>query len=118
MAEPSSRRTRLGQQVEARGSIPRPHYGPEAFGRVSEQIARFLGTTRFLVYLTLFCLVWIAWNTVAPVGVQFDPSNSNYTLLTLILSLQASYAAPLILLAQNRQVDRDRVALEEDRGQN
>lgn len=118
MAEPTSRRTRLDQPVEARGSIPRPHYDPEAFGRVSEQIARFLGTARFLVYLTLFCLVWIAWNTVAPAGVQFDPSNSNYTLLTLILSLQASYAAPLILLAQNRQVDRDRVALEEDRGQN
>ena len=118
MAEPTSQRTRLDQPVEARGSIPRPHYDPEAFGRVSEQIARFLGTARFLVYLTLFCLVWIAWNTVAPSGVQFDPSNSNYTLLTLILSLQASYAAPLILLAQNRQVDRDRVALEEDRGQN
>ena len=117
MAE-SSRRTRLDQPVEARSSIPRPHYDPEAFGRVSEQIARFLGTARFLVYLTLLVVVWLVWNSLVPPALQFDPVKTNFTLLTLILSLQASYAAPLILLAQNRQVDRDRVALEEDRGQN
>ncbi len=120
MADPRRRapgRTRLDQPVQPRG-VPRPHYDPEAFGRVSESIARFLGTGRFLVYLTLFVAVWLIWNTFAPDSLQFDPKSLNYTLLTLILSLQASYAAPLILLAQNRQVDRDRVALEEDRAQN
>jgi uncharacterized membrane protein len=60
-------------------------------------------------------VVWILYNTYAPKGVQFDPRALNYTLLTLILSLQASYAAPLILLAQNRQDDRDRVQFEQDR---
>ena len=118
MAESKSRRQRLDQPVQPRASIPRPHYDPEAFGRVSEQIARFLGTSRFLVYLTLFCIAWLSWNSVGPNDLRFDPEVTNFTLLTLILSLQASYAAPLILLAQNRQVDRDRVALEEDRGQN
>jgi uncharacterized membrane protein len=63
----------------------------------------------------VFVGVWIAWNTLAPPRLQFDPRSLNYTLLTLILSLQASYAAPLILLAQNRQADRDRVAFEQDR---
>ncbi|MDT7572717.1 MAG: hypothetical protein QOE05_2891 [Actinomycetota bacterium] len=104
--------------MEGRGSIPRPHYDPEAFGRVSERIARFLGTARFLVYLTVFVAVWLAWNAFVPESVQFDPRTKNFTLLTLLLSLQASYAAPLILLAQNRQADRDRVSQEEDRGQN
>ena len=96
----------------------RPHYDPEAFGRTSERIARFLGTSRFLVYLTLLVAVWLAWNYFAPRQLQFDPREFNFTLLTLILSLQASYAAPLILLAQNRQTDRDRVSMEEDRAQN
>jgi uncharacterized membrane protein len=118
MAESRNRRQRLDQPVDARSAILRPHYDPEAFGRLSEQIARFLGTSRFLVYLTVFCAVWLAWNTYAPGELQFDSVRNNFTLLTLILSLQASYAAPLILLAQNRQADRDRVALEEDRGQN
>ena len=112
------RRARLDTPLEARGAIPRPHYDPEAFGRVSERIARFLGTARFLVYLTLFVIVWLAWNTFVPERLQFDPKSLNYTLLTLLLSLQASYAAPLILLAQNRQADRDRISQEEDRGQN
>ena len=116
MAERPARRVRLDQPVEAR--TRRPHYDPEAFGRTSERIARFLGTSRFLVYLTLFVIVWLVWNTFLPEHLQFDPRALNYTLLTLILSLQASYAAPLILLAQNRQTDRDRVALEEDRAQN
>lgn len=118
MAEPKNRGQRLDQPVQQRSAIPRPHYDPEAFGRLSEQIARFLGTSRFLVYLTAFCIVWLTWNSVAPGELRFDPEVTNFTLLTLILSLQASYAAPLILLAQNRQVDRDRIALEEDRGQN
>ncbi len=74
-----------------------------------------MGTPRFLVYMTLFVLLWLVWNTWGPADLQFDPRELNYTLLTLILSLQASYAAPLILLAQNRQDDRDRVSLEQDR---
>lgn len=95
--------------------IPRPGVDPEAFGRWSERFARFMGTPRFLVWMTIFVVLWLAWNTFAPTNAQFDPRSLNYTLLTLILSLQASYAAPLILLAQNRQDDRDRVALEQDR---
>ena len=93
--------------------MTRPHYDPDAFGRLSERIARFLGTAKFLVYMTVFIVVWVALN-VTPFA--FDPYT--FTFLTLLLSLQASYAAPLILLAQNRQVDRDRVALDEDRAQN
>ncbi len=95
-----------------------PRYDDDAFGRTSERIARFLGTSRFLAYLTLLVIVWLAWNTFLPQRLQFDPRALNYTLLTLILSLQASYAAPLILLAQNRQTDRDRISQEEDRAQN
>jgi uncharacterized membrane protein len=113
-----ARRARLDTPLEARPAIPRPHYDPEAFGRVSERIARFLGTARFLVYLTVFVAVWLAWNALVPEAAQFDPRSKNFTLLTLLLSLQASYAAPLILLAQNRQADRDRISQEEDRGQN
>ena len=116
MAERASRKPRL--DVPAVPRSRRPHYDPEAFGRTSEQIARFLGTSRFLVYLTLLVAVWLGWNYFAPRSLQFDPREYNFTLLTLILSLQASYAAPLILLAQNRQTDRDRVSMEEDRAQN
>jgi uncharacterized membrane protein len=93
----------------------RPRSSPDAFGKVAEGIARFMGTPRFLVYLTLFCIMWIIWNSVAPDDVRFDSSEYGFTALTLVLSLQASYAAPLILLAQNRQADRDRVSLEQDR---
>ena len=74
-----------------------------------------MGTPTFLIWMTIFVVVWLAWNTFMPEAAQFDPRSLNYTLLTLILSLQASYAAPLLLLAQNRQDDRDRVALEQDR---
>lgn len=105
---------RLDQpRSERRTLLPRPRFAPDVFGRVSEGIARFLGTPRFLLYLTLFCISWIAWNTLT-VWV-YDPPNNGFTALTLVLSLQASYAAPLILLAQNRQTDRDRVAAEQDR---
>lgn len=88
------------------------HYDPEAFGRFSEAIARFIGTARFLVLQTGVVIVWITFNAVA-VGARFDPFP--FILLTLALSLQAAYAAPLILLAQNRQADRDREGLELDR---
>jgi uncharacterized membrane protein len=74
-----------------------------------------MGTGAFLIGITVVVLVWITWNTLAPQSMQFDPRALNFTLLTLLLSLQASYAAPLILLAQNRQDDRDRVKFEQDR---
>ena len=98
-----------------RALVRRPSVDPEAFGRWSERFARFMGTPRFIIYMTAFVAVWLAWNTFADESLQFDPRELNYTLLTLILSLQASYAAPLILLAQNRQDDRDRVSFEQDR---
>jgi uncharacterized membrane protein len=111
-------RARLDVPREPRSVVPRPQYDPETFGRLAEGFARFMGTARFLVYMTVFVIGWLIWNTWVPRHLQFDPRHLNYTLLTLILSLQASYAAPLILLAQNRQADRDRVQLEEDRARN
>lgn len=92
-----------------------PQPSRDRFGRFSESFARAMGTSAFLIGMTVFVVVWLAWNTFAPRELQFDPREYNYTLLTLILSLQASYAAPLILLAQNRQDDRDRVQIEQDR---
>jgi uncharacterized membrane protein len=85
------------------------HYDPEAFGQFSEAIARFIGTARFLVWQTMFIIIWIVVNAVS----QFDGAQLQY--LTLLLSLQAAYAAPLILLAQNRQESRDRSTTERDR---
>ncbi|MFI2201498.1 DUF1003 domain-containing protein [Streptomyces sp. NPDC020192] len=93
-----------------------PEWDPDAFGRLSERIARFLGTGRFIVWMTVVIIMWVLWNIVAPVALRFD--QYPFIFLTLALSLQASYAAPLILLAQNRQDDRDRVNLEQDRKQN
>ena len=91
-----------------------PHYDPEAFGRFSEGIARFLGTARFLVFQTAVVVLWIAWNVLfRDRETGFDPYP--FILLTLALSLQASYAAPLILLAQNRQAERARQEAERDR---
>jgi uncharacterized membrane protein len=87
----------------------------DRMGRLSESFARAMGTPWFLLGMTVFVLVWLAYNTWAPIEAQFDPRALNFTLLTLILSLQASYAAPMILLAQNRQDDRDRVQIENDR---
>src|SRR5215207_1889925 len=107
-----SRRDRLDQPVEP-GRVRLPRFNPEAFGRWSENIARYMGTAQFIVWMTLVILLWIGWNTLAPEQLRFDPYT--FTFLTLILSLQASYAAPLILLAQNRQADRDRLTMEEDR---
>lgn len=90
------------------------HYDPDAFGRFSESIARFIGTARFLVVQTIVVILWIAFNVVSPR--RFDPFP--FILLTLALSLQAAYAAPLILLAQNRQESRDREESERDRALN
>ena len=88
------------------------HYDPDAFGSFSESIARFLGTGRFLVIQTIVVVTWVIVNIYKPF--QFD--GYPFIFLTLILSLQASYAAPLILLAQNRQEDRDNEQLERVRG--
>jgi len=108
-------RQRLDQPRDVRPGLPLPQYDAEAFGRLSERVARFLGTWRFIGYMTLFIAVWLLWNLLVPHHLQFDPRSKNFTLMTLLLSLQASYAAPLILLAQNRQADRDRVQYESDR---
>jgi uncharacterized membrane protein len=111
-----ARRASLDTPLELRRTVlPTPTVDPELFGRSSEKFARFMGTATFIAYMTIFVSLWLAWNTFLPPRLQFDPRTLNYTLLTLILSLQASYAAPLILLAQNRQADRDRVAFEQDR---
>jgi uncharacterized membrane protein len=114
----SLRYGRLDQPLETRRQPLRSrlYYDPEKFGRFSEEIARFLGTARFLVYMTAVIAVWIIWNITAPAAVRFDPYP--FIFLTLVLSLQASYAAPLILLAQNRQDERDRIQYEQDRGRN
>lgn len=87
----------------------------DRFGRLTEWIARAMGTPWFLLALTAFCVVWIGWNVLAPERLRFDSAALGFIALTLMLSLQASYAAPLILLAQNRQDDRDRVQIEQDR---
>lgn len=110
-----SRQSGLDTPRESRRSL-RPNYDPEVIGKLSERFARFLGTARFLVYMTVFVLSWVIWNAVAPLNLRFD--DYPFIFLTLVLSLQASYAAPLILLAQNRQADRDRISLNEDRAQN
>ena len=87
----------------------------DRFGRFTEAIARGMGTPWFLLGLSLFTIFWIAWNTLSPLGLRFDSIELGFIALTLVLSLQASYAAPLILLAQNRQAERDRIESEDDR---
>jgi uncharacterized membrane protein len=99
-----------------RSRLRRPSVNPDTFGVFAEQFARFMGTASFLIYMTLFVLLWVLWNLLAPEDLRFD--NYPFIFLTLMLSLQASYAAPLILLAQNRQEVRDRVVAEQDRQAN
>jgi uncharacterized membrane protein len=91
-----------------RGSL----YDADAFGRFSEGIARFLGTGKYLVGQTVFVILWVVLNTLAFIH-HWDPYP--YILLNLAFSTQAAYAAPLILLAQNRQDERDRGNIERDR---
>jgi uncharacterized membrane protein len=112
MAKSKINKNSLEFPREARRSL-KPSYDSDAFGRWSEKFARFLGTARFLVYMTAFVLTWVIWNGFAPENLKFD--HYPFIFLTLLLSLQASYAAPLILLAQNRQSDRDRIQGNEDR---
>jgi uncharacterized membrane protein len=108
-------RQRLDQPRDVRPGISLPRYDAETFGKMSERVARFLGTWRFIGYMSLFIAAWVLWNIVVPNSLRFDEYSNKFTLLTLLLSLQASYAAPLILLAQNRQADRDRVQYDQDR---
>jgi len=112
MAKQKINKNSLEFPREARRTL-KPSYDPEAFGRWSERFARFLGTAKFLVYMTAFVLLWVTWNSLAPEDLKFD--HYPFIFLTLLLSLQASYAAPLILLAQNRQADRERIQGNEDR---
>lgn len=118
MARRETTRARLDQPRPGRRVSLRPDYDPEAFGKLSERFARYMGTAKFIIWMSIFIVAWLIWNTWGPKSARFDPHRLNYTLLTLLLSLQASYAAPLILLAQNRQADRDRVQFEEDRSRN
>lgn len=105
---------RLDQPREAeRRWLPRAPMDSDTFGSFAEDFARFMGTAQFLVWMTVFVIVWILINLIGLFGLQWDPYP--FILLNLFFSTQASYAAPLILLAQNRQDDRDRVTLEADR---
>jgi uncharacterized membrane protein len=106
------RRSRLDQPKGPRRGVRSP-YDPETFGKLSERISRFIGSWRFIAYMTIFVATWMLWNAFAPTDLRFD--EWPFIGLTLMLSLQASYAAPLILLSQNRQTDRDRVQYWEDR---
>src|SRR5262245_5039671 len=103
---------RLDQPRRPKGfTVPR--LDPEVFGRFAEKFARFMGTPRFLFWMTIFVILWILFNIVGLFGLRWDPYP--FILLNLFFSTQASYAAPLILLAQNRQADRDRISIDEDR---
>lgn len=105
----SDPRQRLDTPLTSRRRL---NVDPETVGRVSESVARFLGTGRYLMWQTVIVIVWICLNLFA-VKLRWDPYP--FILLNLAFSTQAAYAAPLILLAQNRQENRDKVALEEDR---
>lgn len=108
------RPSRLDQPLEQRRALfRRREYDSDAFGVFAEQFARFMGTAQFLLYMTVFVVFWICWNFLAPQSWRFDAYP--FIFLTLMLSLQASYAAPLILLATNRQERRDRATYEQDR---
>jgi uncharacterized membrane protein len=115
-------RVRLDQPAELRRTLAgrtvvrRRPADTDRFGRFAEQFARFMGTARFLIWMTVFVVAWVGWNFLAPKDIRFD--DYPFIFLTLMLSLQASYAAPLILLAQNRQEVRDRVVVEQDRQAN
>jgi uncharacterized membrane protein len=99
-----------------RGAAGSGHlYDPDAFGNSAERVARFFGTPRYLIVQTIIVIVWILMNA-AWVALRFD--KYPFILLNLMFSTQAAYAAPLILLAQNRQADRDKAEVERDRETN
>ncbi|MQA02395.1 MAG: DUF1003 domain-containing protein [Streptosporangiales bacterium] len=109
----AQRTSRIDQPRRYRRSVPRLAVDPEHLGNLADGVARFLGSWRFIGYMTVVIAIWLGWNLVMPGALRFD--TYPFIFLTLALSLQASYAAPLILLAQNRQADRDRVQYEQDR---
>jgi uncharacterized membrane protein len=111
----SDRSPRLDTPKDVRRGprVRRPSYNADTFGVFAESFARYMGTARFLMWMTGVVIAWVLWNILAPDRVHFD--SYPFIFLTLALSLQASYAAPLILLAQNRQEARDRVIAEQDR---
>ena len=98
-----------------RGTPGGPSYDPDAFARFAERMARFLGTGRYLAAQTIFVFIWILLN-LAAASLRWDPYP--FILLNLAFSTQAAYAAPMILLAQNRQADRDKEEIERDREAN
>jgi uncharacterized membrane protein len=103
---------RLDQPRERR-KLRMPKFDAETFGQFAEKFARFMGTPQFIVWMTVFVILWLTLNVVGVFGLKWDPYP--FILLNLFFSTQASYAAPLILLAQNRQADRDRLSIDEDR---
>jgi uncharacterized membrane protein len=112
------RRPSLGPELDEpldRSRSLRLSYDPETFGRLSERVARYIGSWRFIAWMTVVIVAWIVLNIILVVASDGAPDPFPFIFLTLLLSLQASYAAPLILLAQNRQDDRDRVQYGEDR---
>jgi uncharacterized membrane protein len=111
-AERMRRAGRMDQPLDRSRSL-RPSVDTERFGRISESVARHIGSWAFIAWMTGFILFWVLLNILLPPDVA--PDTFPFIFLTLLLSLQASYAAPLILLAQNRQTDRDRVQFQEDR---
>ncbi|HZM82090.1 MAG TPA: DUF1003 domain-containing protein [Candidatus Limnocylindrales bacterium] len=113
MTDRTDRTDRLDQPRAPGRTIRIPSLDTEAFGNFAEKFARFMGTPQFLVWMTVVVIVWITLNLVGVFGLRWDPYP--FILLNLFFSTQASYAAPLILLAQNRQADRDRISIEEDR---
>jgi len=117
MARVRSEEIRLDSPKGLRTPLVPRWQSKDRFGRFTEAIARGMGTPWFLIALTAFCAGWMLYNVIAEQNGwwRFDSAALGFTALTLILSLQASYAAPLILLAQNRQDDRDRVQIEQDR---
>jgi uncharacterized membrane protein len=114
-----ARAERVGERLNTpgrrrRSTLPTLRVDRDAFGKFAEGFARFMGTARFLTGMTVVVVVWVLWNVpFGPPRPRFD--EYPFIFLTLILSLQASYAAPLILLAQNRQEARDRIGIEQDR---
>ena len=115
MAEPRARLD-TPQEARRRPLVRRPTFDADSFGVFAESFARYMGTARFLLWMTIFVVAWVAWNAFVPGESSFD--DYPFIFLTLMLSLQASYAAPLILLAQNRQEQRDKVVAEQDRQAN
>ncbi|NNG18419.1 DUF1003 domain-containing protein [Naumannella sp. ID2617S] len=111
----SERDDRLNTPGRETSRFPRIRLDGDTFGEFAEAFARFMGTARFLLWMSVFIMFWILWNVLVPEQLKFDPFP--FIFLTLMLSLQASYAAPLILLAQNRQEARDRITAEDDRRQ-